>query len=386
MDSPIHILPLAPSSSTAFFLLSFHRLASNQASYIDMVSTRSKTTGTDKPKQGKLEEFDISSTSNKKAKASSKPVNSKAKTSKEPIQKQQQQPSRKRKAHQPPTPPPEESKPSDNPVEEGRPRKVPKGSTPSDPVGAARRAAETRRKDGTDGRNGGQTNDRASKAPKQNDADDDGTTQDQPKKQQKRLSKTASNEVKLDPSPESQATTDKPILINRAPVLTLWAACVTNFLHPSLSWPASLSAGAAIATLCAISKGRSIGKVDAKDESSEQEEKKQHDKAKQTSETVEVMSFPLSLNKEQNAVLVSGKPKPQSEKTLVSKFGGEEAYGAVKAAMEEALSTWEGDGDELDGKAFHMYEKFRPTVPSGGKGWGRKGELKVEKIREVVGR
>ena len=36
------------------------------------------------------------------------------------------------------------------------------------------------------------------------------------------------------------------ITINRAPVLELWASCVAQFLHPSLSWDTCLSVGGAI--------------------------------------------------------------------------------------------------------------------------------------------
>jgi hypothetical protein len=71
-------------------------------------------------------------------------------------------------------------------------------------------------------------------------------------KQSKSESKTESNE------------SDDGIMINRAPVLELWAATVTSFLYPKISWDTSLSAGGAISTLCAISKGRAIGAIEKK--------------------------------------------------------------------------------------------------------------------------
>lgn len=84
-----------------------------------------------------------------------------------------------------------------------------------------------------------------------------------------------SSPTKSDES-ESGETKDD-VLINRAPVLDLWAATVTSFLYPDISWETSLSAGSAISTLCAISKGRAIGTIDKKDPSST-EKKKQNSK------------------------------------------------------------------------------------------------------------
>lgn len=97
-----------------------------------------------------------------------------------------------------------------------------------------------------------------------------------------------------------------------------------------------------------------------------------------------VLDFPLPVK--DGAVLLSGTPKKGNEGQLVAKYGGQEAYERVKAAMEGVLKSWEGDEDELDKKAFSMYEKFRPNVPAGEKGWGRKGELSLAQIESVVRR
>ena len=39
---------------------------------------------------------------------------------------------------------------------------------------------------------------------------------------------------------------------------------------------------------------------------------------------------------------------------------------------------------ELHWRAFALYERFRPEVPAGVKGWGVAGELDVEKIRGLT--
>jgi hypothetical protein len=39
----------------------------------------------------------------------------------------------------------------------------------------------------------------------------------------------------------------------------------------------------------------------------------------------------------------------------------------------------------LEAQGFSLYEKFRPVVPEGMKGWGAKGELDLEYVRSLAG-
>ena len=39
---------------------------------------------------------------------------------------------------------------------------------------------------------------------------------------------------------------------------------------------------------------------------------------------------------------------------------------------------------QLESQAFGLYEKFRPVVAEGMKGWGAKGELDLEYIRSLA--
>lgn len=169
------------------------------------------------------------------------------------------------------------------------------------------------------------------------------------------------------------------IMINRAPVLELWVATVTSFLYPDISWDTSLSAGSAISTLCAISKGRAIGTIDQKD-SATAEKKKKRSESDQLDE-LEVMGFHLKLK--DGHVLVGDNPKKANEQTLIKKFG-EAAYERVKATFRDSLRLWSGQEEELNAQAFHHYEVFRPTVPKGQKGWGRKGNLNMQTVKEAV--
>jgi hypothetical protein len=180
-------------------------------------------------------------------------------------------------------------------------------------------------------------------------------------------------------SDESESGESKDeILINRAPVLELWAATVTSFLYPDISWETSLSAGSAISTLCAISKGRAIGTIEKKDPSTAK--KKKSAKSDQLDE-LEVMGFHLKLK--DGHVLVGDKPKKANEQTLIKKFG-EEAYKQAKETFQTSLQSWSGQEGELNAQAFHHYEVFRPTVPKGQKGWGRKGILNLQTVKDAV--
>ena len=39
--------------------------------------------------------------------------------------------------------------------------------------------------------------------------------------------------------------------------------------------------------------------------------------------------------------------------------------------------------EELADVAYGLYERFRPEVPKGEKGWGRQGELRLDLIRSL---
>jgi len=209
------------------------------------------------------------------------------------------------------------------------------------------------------------------------------TTPPPKEEQAKEETETEHDDKPEDEDNETHSTTK--ITVNRAPVLTLFAACVTEFLHSHLSWQTCLSAGASIASLCAISKGRSIGAIDppSQDKKTKQD-KTSDDDDNEDEEEITVMHFPLHIK---NGLVVdrSSKPKPGNEKTLESKFGEEEEHEA-RQVFRDCLQTWKGHEDELNKKAFGMYEKFRPDVAKGQRGWGRKGEMSLEEVEKVIRR
>jgi hypothetical protein len=156
-------------------------------------------------------------------------------------------------------------------------------------------------------------------------------------------------------------------------------------LYPQLSWSTCVSAGSAIGTICAVAKGRSIGTVPEKDPAKDEKKRKVKKDAEDLDE-VEVMHFRLKL-KDGLALVGSGdkKGKPGDETGLKKKFG-ESEFERVKGAFDEVLKGWKGEEEELNAKGFGFYETFRPDVSKGQNGWGRKGELDLVKIRDVVGR
>ncbi|KAF2485792.1 hypothetical protein BDY17DRAFT_111666 [Neohortaea acidophila] len=193
----------------------------------------------------------------------------------------------------------------------------------------------------------------------------------------------SSNKASSNKRKASEDNASDSVTINRAPVLELWASCVTQFLYPSLSWSTCLSAGGAISTITAIAKGRSIGKIDKPDpEEAEKRKQARQDKAeKEELDEIEPMSFKLSLDNEGHA-MVGGKPKKPNEETLAKKYG--EQYDSVKETFKDALKAWKSREDDLNSQAFGMYEQFRPTVPPGQSGWGRKGQLNLEAVKSAV--
>lgn len=181
----------------------------------------------------------------------------------------------------------------------------------------------------------------------------------------------------LKKSKTTPSSSNNEIKINRAPVLTLWSASLAHFLHPSLKWSTCLSAGKAISAICAVAKGRSIGTISEPDI----DDSKKKDKKKQIeADELEVMHFKLKVK--DGIVFFGGKAQSGSEDALKGRFG--DRYDDVRGAFEEGLQKWGERKEELDKLAFGMYEGFRPEVPKGQKGWGRKGVLDLEKVSEVI--
>lgn len=118
-------------------------------------------------------------------------------------------------------------------------------------------------------------------------------------------------------------------------------------------------------------------------EKDDSETKTKKSKKKRDGDEIKVMHFRLRVEDRLAVVGSEGKGKPGDEEALRRKFG-EGEYERVRSAFDDALKSWKGDEEELNKRGFGMYEEFRPDVSKGQKGWGRKGELRLENVRSVV--
>jgi hypothetical protein len=65
---------------------------------------------------------------------------------------------------------------------------------------------------------------------------------------------------------------------------------------------------------------------------------------------------------------------------LAGKFG--ENLGPTRSAMEKLARAYKTQ--ELARSAYALYERFRPAIPEGVRGWGAKGTLDLKAIEEMV--
>jgi hypothetical protein len=158
--------------------------------------------------------------------------------------------------------------------------------------------------------------------------------------------------------------TEHKILINRAPVLTLWAATVAERL--GFDQDEALSLGKAVAGLNAQSKGRRLGIF----KPGPQEVKKDRARKKGEEFLIEICGrqVPAMNTSDGIRAVIENQPiEPKSvERYLESKFG--ESLSTVPAAMRDLAKAFKLD--QLRTNAFTLYEKFRPAIPEGVRGWG----------------
>ena len=161
--------------------------------------------------------------------------------------------------------------------------------------------------------------------------------------------------------------TANKILINRAPVLTLWASVVAERL--GFKHDEALSLGKALAGLNAQSKGRRLGIF--KPTPKELKKVREHERGEEF--RVELLGRALpAVNTDQGVrAVVKSKPiEPEGvERYLESKFG--DALPKTRKAMTELANALKPD--ELAQRGFGLYEQFRPAIPEGVQRVGCKG-------------
>ena len=164
-------------------------------------------------------------------------------------------------------------------------------------------------------------------------------------------------------------------MINRAPVLTLWAAVVAERL--GLDRDEALTMGKALSGLTAHAKGVRLGIYEPSPETVSDKRK-----ALQHGEEIHLdlmgRSIPAVHTKDGLRAVRQGKPiTPASvDRYLASKFGDD--LDDVRKAMTVLAQSL--PAADLARQAFRLYEGFRPEVKAGAAGWGTEGELDLSKL------
>jgi hypothetical protein len=168
------------------------------------------------------------------------------------------------------------------------------------------------------------------------------------------------------------------ISINRAPVLTLWAAVVAERM--GFDRDEALSLGRAVAGLNAQSKGRRLGVF----KPHEHKPKGARDRGDGERFHVEVCGrdVPAVVTADGVRAVSRGTPVDPDgvEEYLEDKFGDD--LKAVRAAMTRVAKGY--TPAELASAAYTLYEQFRPPIPAGKQGWGAKGTLDLELIGRLA--
>jgi len=180
---------------------------------------------------------------------------------------------------------------------------------------------------------------------------------------------------------DGETMSDDSVMVNRAPVLTLWGAVVAKRL--GYDEDAALTLGKAMAGLNAQSKGRRLG-IFGPPKAAEGKEPKKRGLGEEF--WIELCGRNVPAKNTDGGVRAVVKDKaidPAAvEKYLRSKFG--EAFDAVRSALTKLAAAFEPD--DLAAEAYGLYERFRPEIPAGRQGWGAKGELDLKLVESLAGK
>ncbi|KAK9847254.1 hypothetical protein WJX84_000566 [Apatococcus fuscideae] len=179
---------------------------------------------------------------------------------------------------------------------------------------------------------------------------------------------------------------DKPeVQVNRAPVITLWAAVVAQ--RQGHSRDAALTFGKYISGMLAQSKGRSIGIYE--DDSKPEEEKSEAKRKEEEAGVQRVDVFGMSVKavkvgEELRAAESNNKPSsPKATEGYLQRAFGDR-YKDVEDIFKELAETF--SPEDVAASGYKLYEKFRPSVPQGQRGWGAKGVLDLQYVLTLSAR
>lgn len=183
------------------------------------------------------------------------------------------------------------------------------------------------------------------------------------------------------------------IRVNRAPVLTLWAAVVAERL--GYDPDAAITLGRAVAGSSARVKARAIGLEEHRhwDEQEDRHGDEQEEGTRGVAKPAEHRAAPARTVHllGRDVPVVEGKSglraldhdhaaSPGPARAYVERAFGEHLP-AVRRAMERLAASLPPEA--LNRVGFHLYERFRPEVPAGARGWGAKGVLDLKRIEDA---
>jgi len=169
------------------------------------------------------------------------------------------------------------------------------------------------------------------------------------------------------------------VTINRAPVLTLWAAIVAERLGHDPG--AALTLGKAVAGMNAQAKARRLRLVEPAKEPARKPSAKP---APERTVALLGRAVPVAETRAGLRAVAKGRAEDPAavERYLAQKFGealddAREAFRALARSRTPAA---------LEAEAWALYEAFRPEIPAGVRGWGAAGVLDLALVRRLAAR
>ncbi len=167
--------------------------------------------------------------------------------------------------------------------------------------------------------------------------------------------------------------------INRAPVLTLWAAVVAERL--GFDRDEALTLGRAVAALNAYAKGKALGLFEPSPKAVREQRQELHGEA---TLHIDLLGRAVPARRTETGLRALSKNKPidpdSVRRYLENKFA--DALDDAREAM-RALARSRSPS-EIAQEAYALYEQFRPDIPAGRKGWGAQGTLSLDAIRRMA--
>ena len=166
------------------------------------------------------------------------------------------------------------------------------------------------------------------------------------------------------------------VLINRAPVLTLWATVV--YEKQGYTHEEALTHAKWISAITARAKGKSLGKVKDTDSTGDGPSYKKEEYPKVNA--FGHMKVPVQSDKpgKRFAVMEKSSLVPEDiDQYLQNAFGGElDRTRDVLGRLADAIP----DKEDLRSKAYDLYEKLRPEW----QGWAQPGKFDLDHVEELI--